>query len=151
MPTTTLGTLKEAQRILQGAHDQIETYGFDISEYGSRSGPCCYIGAIRVGADVSPFPVQSTEEDENGDSVESLRVALELADKQAEREAELLAAHLEFSAGSREPGRTAENFGFLYRSETTDEDKERSEALKLFREALRDVHGKIERAERAAA
>ena len=68
MPTQTKKpskrTLKRTVKILQIAHDNIETNGFDINAYEGRK--CCYIGGIRRAANIEPAPSGGIEEELDG-------------------------------------------------------------------------------------
>lgn len=94
MPTTQSKipqkTLKAAAKLLQGAHDYIEEFGFDINTFdgrrlGARGGhgaPMCYIGTVRHLAGIDPTPGGKAAAD--GDGPE-LVLALQAMDKVAKR------------------------------------------------------------------
>lgn len=96
MPTTQSKipkkTLEAAAKLLQGAHDYIEQFGFDIDTYdgkrcgqkGGHGAPMCYIGTLRHVAGINPSPAKSNGVAAAGDGDE-LIVALKAMDKIAKR------------------------------------------------------------------
>jgi hypothetical protein len=151
-----LQTLKRAQKILQRTHDYYETVGFNINTYINGNhresydwskkpdiGPICYIGGIRLSAGVYPSPIQGTDV---GDGPE-LRVALEIVDRVARKKLARINPDALREATRRandwdQPGRLAEEFGFTVNSYS--DERQRTKAITLMRQALREVHKKIE-------
>lgn len=153
MPTQTWKpskrTLKRTAKILQIAHDNIETNGFDINSYiGSGQ---CYIGSIRCAAGVNSEPPGGIEKEiagtDSGGGPE-LTLALSVLDNVAEGErgAKRAMKMIQESFPYPGPGRLVERLGLnINDRQNPPSDKKQTEyALKLLRKAITEVQKELD-------
>lgn len=155
-------TLRKAAKLLQKAHDSIEVKGFNIQTYNPASsniygptGACCYIGNIRLAANLNGSPGYDAGA---GDGPE-LIIALKEMDRIAKRRLRDTSKDAfqevrdQYSTQS-DTGRFVEALGFVIRekyehldlSKEERNERERDYALKLLREALSDIYKEVENA-----
>lgn len=149
--------LEAARELLERAHAYIEAFHFTVCDYGAPGAPGCYIGTMRMAANLRPEPSDPFGDPAEG-GPDGLEYALRLIDRLVYAEVDPTGDCYETLSRRRDSshaGRMAEICG-IYLSDKFDEDLgdrraagEQSEAIALgiFRSALSTVNQRLEELE----